>query len=107
MRYLVMIRRTPTGYCADVPDLPGCVAADDTINGTQRLIAEAITLHLELMQQSGETIPNPRSSIEFVIDGHADEEYCTWVEVPVGELPSTPMKGAKKRPRQRHRQVAR
>ncbi len=79
--YLVMIRRTATGYSVDVPDVPGCVAAAQTISGARMLIAQALTYHLELLQGSGETIPVPRPSIEFEIDRSSDEEFCTWVEV--------------------------
>jgi predicted RNase H-like HicB family nuclease len=84
-----MIRRTPTGYSVDVPDLPGCVAAAKTLNGSRRLIAQAIALHLELMHESGETVPPPRQCIDFVIDPDAVEEICTWVEVRVSE-PAAP-----------------
>jgi predicted RNase H-like HicB family nuclease len=80
-RYLVTIRRTEDGYSADVPDVPGCVAAARTLKGVQRLIAEALELHLDLMQQSGEAVPSPRQRIEFMIDPDADQELCTWVEV--------------------------
>jgi predicted RNase H-like HicB family nuclease len=85
MRFLVKIHRTPTGYSADVPDLDGCVAAARTLKGARRLIAEAIALHLELMRESGEIIPAPRQSIDFVIDADAVEEFCTWVDVEVPE----------------------
>jgi predicted RNase H-like HicB family nuclease len=86
MRYLIMIRRTPTGYSVDVPDLPGCVAAAKSLNGARRLIAEAIALHLELMRESGE--PLPRQSIDFVIDPAVVEELCTWVDVRVPDCKS-------------------
>jgi predicted RNase H-like HicB family nuclease len=86
MRYLIMIRRTPTGYSVDVPDLPGCVAAARSLNGARRLIAEAIALHLELMRESGEPLPAPRQSIDFIIDPDAVEELCTWVDVGVSKV---------------------
>ena len=81
MRYLVIIRRTATGYSVDVPDLPGCVATGTTVEHARQMIAEAIEMHIDLMNQSGETIPQPSSSYEFAIDGDSAEELCTWVEV--------------------------
>ncbi len=81
MRYLIMIRRTNTGYSVDVPDLPGCIATGTTVEHARQMIAEAIEMHLELMQQSGETIPSPSSSYEFAVDQDSPEELCTWVEV--------------------------
>lgn len=89
LRYLVMVRRTATGYSVDVPDLPGCVAAAKTLRGSRRLIAEAIGLHLDLMRQSGEEIPSPRQRIEFKVDKTSAEELCTWVEVKMPELNPT------------------
>ena len=67
MRYLVMIRRTSTGYSVDVPDLPGCVATGTTVEHARQMIAEAIEMHLELMQQYGETTPTPSSTVEFSV----------------------------------------
>jgi predicted RNase H-like HicB family nuclease len=87
MRFLVMVRRTATGYSVDVPDLPGCVATGKTVETALRRIREAMRMHLELMKESGEPIPTPRKRIEFAIDEQSGEELCTWVDVgdtPVG-----------------------
>jgi predicted RNase H-like HicB family nuclease len=81
MRYLVIIRRTGTGYSVDVPDLQGCVATGTTVEHARQMIAEAIEMHLELMHQSGEPVPAPSSRYEFAVDGDSAEELCTWVEV--------------------------
>ena len=81
MRYLVMIRRTNTGYSVDVPDLPGCVATGTTIEHARQMIATAIEMHLEFMHQSGETLCAPSTHIDFSVDYEAGEELCTWVEV--------------------------
>jgi predicted RNase H-like HicB family nuclease len=81
MRYLVIIRRTGTGYSVDVPDLPGCVATATSVEHARAMIAEAIEMHIELMQQSGEPIPTPSSTYEFAVDDDSPEELCTWVEV--------------------------
>jgi hypothetical protein len=45
------------------------------------MIAEAIEMHLELMQQSGENPPAPSSTVEFSVGDDSVEELCTWVEV--------------------------
>lgn len=81
MRYLVFIRRTGTGYSVDVPDLPGCVAMATNIEHARQMIAEAIELHLELMQQQGDPIPMPSKETSFSVDDSSGEEFCTWVEV--------------------------
>ena len=83
MRYLVMIRRTLTGYSVDVPDLPGCVATGTTVEHARQMIAEAIEMHLELLAQSREPIPIPSTAIQFSVGDAAGEELCTWVDVDV------------------------
>lgn len=85
MRYLVMIRRTSTGYSVDVPDLPGCVATGTTIEHARHMIAEAIEMHLEMMRKSGETPAPPTRSVEFAVDDAVGEELCTWVEVEAAD----------------------
>lgn len=81
MRFFVIIRRTGTGYSVDVPDLPGCIATGSTVEQARQMIAEAVDMHLDLMHQSGESLPTPSSSYEFEVDENSPEELCTWVEV--------------------------
>ena len=81
MRYLVMIRRTRTGYSVDVPDLPGCVATGSTVEHARQMIAEAIEMHLDALQQDGSAIPAPTPELAFAVDDQSSEEFCTWVEV--------------------------
>ena len=59
MKYAVVIEKSANGYAAYVPDLPGCVAAGDSREETQRLIREAIEFHIEGMRAHGETVPEP------------------------------------------------
>jgi predicted RNase H-like HicB family nuclease len=80
MRYIVLIRRTATGYSADVPDLPGCVATGMTVEHARQQIAEAIEGHLEVMRESGEQTPPASPRLDFAVDIDMGEEYCTWVE---------------------------
>jgi predicted RNase H-like HicB family nuclease len=81
MRYLVMIRRTRTGYSVDVPDLPGCVATGSTVEHARQMITQVIEMHLELMRDQGEAIPPPATTVSFAVDDDSAEEFCTWVEV--------------------------
>ena len=66
MRYAIVIEKGATSYGAYVPDLPGCVAAADTREEAVRLIREAIEFHLEGMRESGQPIPSPSSTFEYV-----------------------------------------
>jgi predicted RNase H-like HicB family nuclease len=66
MDFLAIIEKGTRGYGAYVPDLPGCVAAGDSIDEVCQLIRQAIPLHLNLMRQQGEPIPPPTSRAETV-----------------------------------------
>lgn len=66
MRYAVVIEKSGTGFGAYVPDLPGCVAAGETIEETSRLIKEAIEFHLEGMREDGLDVPAPTSLADYV-----------------------------------------
>jgi predicted RNase H-like HicB family nuclease len=64
--YLVVIEGSVDAYSAFVPDLPGCVAAASTREEVERLIAEAIPLHIESLRAHGEAIPAPMSQARYV-----------------------------------------
>ena len=66
MKYLVVIEKGPTSFGAYVPDLPGCVAVAKTRRQVNRLIREAIQLHVEDMRTRGYPIPKPTAASEFV-----------------------------------------
>jgi predicted RNase H-like HicB family nuclease len=85
MRYLVMIRRTATGYSADVPDVPGCVATGRTVEQTRQQMAAALQGHLELLRETGDQIPLPTQRTDFSPEKDADEEFCTWIEANLEE----------------------
>jgi predicted RNase H-like HicB family nuclease len=89
MRFLVRVYRYGGNYSAMVPDLPGCIAAADTVEEVLTLMTEAVALHLDLMQQGGETIPTPTKQVDLNIDDLEEGELCTWVEVDVPEAVSS------------------
>ena len=57
MKYTAIIEKTPTGYSAYLPDIPGCVAAADTLVETESLIQEAVAYHLEMLRENGDPTP--------------------------------------------------
>ena len=58
MRYRIEFEGSDdVGYSAYLPELPGCVAAEETFEETKELIAEAVELHMELMEAEGLPIP--------------------------------------------------
>ena len=66
MRYVIIVEEGPTSYGAYVPDLPGCVAVAETRAEVLELIQEAITFHIEGLRDSGQPVPIPASSSEYI-----------------------------------------
>ena len=66
MKYVVVYEREGMSYGAYLPDLPGCVAVASSLPRVKKLIREAISLHIEDMQQRGERVPRPRAEVEYV-----------------------------------------
>ena len=61
MKYAVVIEKGENNFSAYVPDLPGCVAAADTLGETEQLIREAIEIHIRGMREDGLEVPQPTS----------------------------------------------
>lgn len=59
MKYVVVYEKAPRNWSAYVPDLPGCVATGRTRKETERMIREAIALHIESLRDNGEPVPDP------------------------------------------------
>jgi predicted RNase H-like HicB family nuclease len=60
-QFLVRINRDAgSDWGASVPDLPGCVATDKTIDTALRRIERAIELHIRGLREDGLPIPRPR-----------------------------------------------
>jgi predicted RNase H-like HicB family nuclease len=57
--YAVILEKTRTGYSAYAPDLPGCIAAGDTVRQTAELMREAIEMHVAGMCEDGLPVPEP------------------------------------------------
>jgi len=64
--YLVVVEGSDGSFSAFSPDLPGCAAAADSREEVERLIREAIPLHIESLKEHSEPVPEPQSSVLFV-----------------------------------------
>ena len=50
--YIALLRKDPASdFGVDVPDFPGCVTASQTLQDASRMAIEALTLHVQGMQQ--------------------------------------------------------
>ena len=66
MKFAVVYEKTETGFSAYAPDLPGCIAAGTTLPETQKLMHEAVEMHLEAMREDGDPIPEPKAVADYV-----------------------------------------
>lgn len=64
--YAIVIEKGESNFAAYVPDLPGCVATGSAVEETERLIREALELHVEGMSEDGVPIPEPSVQVESV-----------------------------------------
>jgi predicted RNase H-like HicB family nuclease len=64
--YTIIIEDAGTNFAAYAPDVPGCVAAADTVEETRLLMEEALTLHVEMLREMGEPIPTPHTQAAVV-----------------------------------------
>jgi predicted RNase H-like HicB family nuclease len=66
--YAVIIERSQTGYGAYAPELPGVGVVGGTIEEVERLIREAIVLHLESLRAHGDPIPPPSAVAATLVE---------------------------------------
>jgi predicted RNase H-like HicB family nuclease len=66
MKYLVIYEKTATGYSAYVPDLPGCITTGPTLEQTERLMREAVEMHMEGMREDGLPVPEPTTKADYI-----------------------------------------
>jgi predicted RNase H-like HicB family nuclease len=57
--YTVIYESGKRNWSAYVPDLPGCIATAKTRKQVERVIREAIELHIEGLIKRGDPVPEP------------------------------------------------
>jgi predicted RNase H-like HicB family nuclease len=66
MQYAIVIEKAPgSNYSAYVPDLPGCVAAADSLDEVKRLMQEGIAFHVDGMREDGLPVPEPTTQVAY------------------------------------------
>lgn len=64
----VLLYPDEDGYIiAEVPSLPGCISQGETREEALRNIQEAIALHVEVLEERGEPIPEDQIEITAVV----------------------------------------
>jgi predicted RNase H-like HicB family nuclease len=68
-QYLIIVEGGhDSNYSAYAPDVPGCVAAADTLGECIDLMQEALRAHFEVMAEYGEEIPASSSSTALYVN---------------------------------------
>jgi predicted RNase H-like HicB family nuclease len=65
--YAIIIEKSRTGWSAYAPDLPGLGAAAETFEETDQLIREGIKLHIEVLRETGNPVPEPTTRVSSVL----------------------------------------
>ncbi len=60
MCYGIVIEKAEHNYTTYVPDLPGCIAAGESLEETEEAIKQAIQFHIEGLLEDG--LPIPKSN---------------------------------------------
>ena len=65
--YAVVIEQGESSFGAYVPELPGLGVAGDSLEEVERLVREAIRLHIESLRAHGDPVPPPSTVATMVI----------------------------------------
>jgi len=60
LRYRIILTPEENGWSATLPDLPGCIAAGDTITETLEMVEDAKRSWIEASLQRNLPIPEPK-----------------------------------------------
>jgi predicted RNase H-like HicB family nuclease len=65
--FAVVIEHEGDAWGAYVPDLPGCVATGSSREQEEQRIREAVPVHVTVMREEGEPIPEPTAERAIVV----------------------------------------
>ena len=71
--YPAIIERAAKGFGVFFPDLPGCTSAGKTVDDAARNAEEALSGHLAVMREHGDTIPGASPFETIQHDPEVDE----------------------------------
>ncbi len=88
-RYIIVIEGGVDNFSAYSPDIPGCVAAADTLEETLELFKAALDMHLCGMAGDGDPMPQARG-IDYYLENEPDfyeaDDFLTHVEVDLAKF---------------------
>jgi predicted RNase H-like HicB family nuclease len=77
MQIVALVHRDNESYGISFPDLPGCISAASSLDELLLDGKEALDLHVEMMLQDGEALPDFRSLDALRADPESAEDFAT------------------------------
>ncbi|MCZ8179300.1 MAG: type II toxin-antitoxin system HicB family antitoxin [Rhizobium sp.] len=77
MQIVALVHRDNESYGISFPDLPGCISAASSLDELLLDGKEALDLHVEMMLQDGEALPDFRSLDALRADPEFAEDFAT------------------------------
>ena len=65
-KYVVIYEWTGKNYSAYAPDLPGCIACGDTLEETEGLMKDAMSLYVAALKEEGQPVPQATTKAKAV-----------------------------------------
>lgn len=64
--YLIVIEHDGATWGAYAPDLPGLGVAGSSREEVERLAGEAVQMHVAMLRELGEVVPEPKAAVAYV-----------------------------------------
>jgi len=69
MDYIAIIHKDPdSDFGVSFPDFPGCITAGRTLDEAKEMAREALSGHIALMREAGESLPEPSTFDQVMSD---------------------------------------
>jgi predicted RNase H-like HicB family nuclease len=83
MNYFALVHKElDSDYGVSFPDFPGCITAGRTLDEARIMAEEALSSHIELLQEMGEDIPAPSSLEDIRLLGALEEAVVILITIP-------------------------
>ncbi len=83
MNYFAVVHKEPkSDYGVSFPDFPGCVTAGKTLEEARIMAEEALSTHVELLQEIGQDLPAPSTLDELRISGELKDAVVFLITMP-------------------------
>jgi predicted RNase H-like HicB family nuclease len=90
MDFVAIIHKDPNSdFGVSFPDFPGCITAGRTLDEAKDMAIEALTGHIEVMRDTGESVPD-RSTLDKVMkdcDFRDGVAFLVSVKTPTKTVP--------------------